>query len=79
MVNKVYILVREKTWLPIKYWLQRKKNARQIIIPSGMSILKKKEEVEREVLDAEREENEKKLAVAKGRRRLMNWYLQHNK
>lgn len=74
-MNKLFISLRKKFILPIKWKKQRQEEINRILFPSGEDVLLKRDEIVQEILEAERLADTKKEEVAKARLKLINWFI----
>jgi hypothetical protein len=74
-MNKLFITLRKKFILPIRWKKQRKEEINGILFPSGEDVLLKRDEIIREILEAERLADVKKEEIAKARLKLINWFI----
>ena len=72
-----FIQVRKKTWLPMKFWFERKKKASQIEYPSTLIFLEKSDEVRNKLLRAEREGDTSKIEYWKGATEIIDWIMSY--
>ena len=67
------IILRKKTILPIKRFFFRKKQASRIEYPSVYDFLLKADEMQNDLLKAERESDSMKIAYQKGAMSIIDW------
>ncbi len=74
-MNELFIKIRKKFILPIKWKKQRQEEINGILFPSGEDVLLKRDEIIQEILEAERLEDSKKEEIGKARLKLINWFI----
>jgi len=74
-MNKLMIKFRKRYILPFKWTKKINKEISEFTYPKDTDIYMKMKELEDDILDAERREAHEDLAVAKGRLKLLNWFI----
>jgi len=74
-MSKLFIKFRKKFLLPFKWTRKINKEISEFTYPKDTGIYMKMKELEEEYLHAEKMEDDKALNVAKGRMKLLNWFI----
>ena len=76
---KPFIVFRKLTWLPMKYFFQKKRQAALVEYPESIEFLKKADEIFEKVLEAEREKDQQKLDYYHGAQSIIDWINMYGK
>lgn len=74
---KSLIKLRKNTWLPLKFFFERKKQAKGILYPPTIKLLNKADEIRDLLLKAERELDVEKIEYWKGSMAIIDWLVSY--
>lgn len=74
-MSKLWITIKNKYVLPIKWTRQINKQISEFIYPKDTDIYMKMKELQEDYLEAEKLEKHDDLKVAEGRIKLLNWFI----
>ena len=74
-MSKLFIKFRKKFVLPFKWTRKINKEISEFKFPKDTDVYMKLKELEEEYLEAEKLADDKKLQIAKGRLKLLNWFI----
>lgn len=72
---KFMIKFRKKFILPFKWTRKINKEISEFTFPKDTDIYMKMKEIESDILEAEKLEKKEDLAIARGRLKLLNWFI----
>lgn len=70
---KPFIVLRKKTLLRLRFWIDRKEKESLIKFPSAKDFLSKADEVYEKILESERINDQQKLEYWRGARSIIDW------
>lgn len=74
-MNKLFIKLRAKTWLPLKWGFQFRKKARSFEIRSNDELLFAQKEINNNLIEAERLERKYDIAKYEGILKFIDWLM----